>query len=428
MKKIYLLLVMAVLGLNVSAQVWDGASAKPWTQGDGSENNPYQIESPEQLAYLSQRVAEKETFEGKFFKMVNNLDMGGKAFTPIGLFNEEQNSSTGETTDKSLYFKGIFDGNFKTIRNLLINKGTSQTTDETGTSYISVGLFACSHPSTVIRNVVLDTSSNIAVAGQYVGAFIGVMKGGLLENCMNLGSVSGQATVGGLVGFILQRSTIQYCANKGTVKAPGIETGGIAAHIEKDAVIRGCYNAGDITTDYYFTGGIAGTSYDTPTVTNCYNIGKVSGLSSPYISQPHAILGENDKNSAIVANNYYVKSLAGVDDVAGMDQTEEEMKSESILAKLNKDDANNPFVADKQNTNNGFPVLFWEQNTVTAINHTDAATNPRISHGTISSTKPVVVWNLAGQVIACGKNIHLDKKGIYLVGQQGKPAMKVMVK
>lgn len=78
MKKIFTALFAFVATLTASAQAWDGTAAI-WTNGDGTEANPYLIETPANLAYLSTSVNATETYEGKFFKVANELNMGADA-------------------------------------------------------------------------------------------------------------------------------------------------------------------------------------------------------------------------------------------------------------------------------------------------------------------------------------------------------------
>lgn len=52
MKKFYFLSLMFALVLQATAQVWDGVTSQVWTQGEGSQSNPYLIETPAHLAYF----------------------------------------------------------------------------------------------------------------------------------------------------------------------------------------------------------------------------------------------------------------------------------------------------------------------------------------------------------------------------------------
>ena len=119
MKKIYALFLALLSVWQVSAQSWDGTSAEVWTQGEGTEQAPYLIEKPSNLAYLSQKVTAGESYEGKFFKLTTNLDMNGKDFPVIGYYYEKADPETGDPIeDMSHYFAGVFDGNHKMIDGL----------------------------------------------------------------------------------------------------------------------------------------------------------------------------------------------------------------------------------------------------------------------------------------------------------------------
>ena len=79
-------------------KIWDGKTTiKP--TGDGCEDDPFIIESGENLAY----VAQKMTFDGfYYFSVVKDINLGGHDWTPIG-----QSSSNA--------FTGMFLGNGYTI-------------------------------------------------------------------------------------------------------------------------------------------------------------------------------------------------------------------------------------------------------------------------------------------------------------------------
>ena len=80
MRKFYLLLLFLLLSvLCINAQkVWDGNTIEKWNRGDGTEENPFLIEKPEHLAYLSKSVRNGETYAGKYFSLTSDLDMGNK--------------------------------------------------------------------------------------------------------------------------------------------------------------------------------------------------------------------------------------------------------------------------------------------------------------------------------------------------------------
>lgn len=64
---IILLVIIGSLGNNLMAIVWDGTSKTIWTQGQGTKNAPYLIETPAQLAYLSTQVKAGNNYNGVYF-------------------------------------------------------------------------------------------------------------------------------------------------------------------------------------------------------------------------------------------------------------------------------------------------------------------------------------------------------------------------
>src|SRR3712207_1208576 len=338
MKKIYFLLAMLAFVFTASAQSWDGVTATLWVNGDGSAANPYLIEKPEQLAYLSKSVGEGESYEGKNFLLTANLDMGGKEFPVIGKYDKSIDSETNITTDESLYFKGVFDGGYNTIDNLLITKAPETTGSLNGQamSLGGVALFSCTTDGSVIKNVVIGANSKVNVEGDVVGSIIGVMEGGTLENSLNLASVTSFTFAGGLVGTMTGSASIRNCANRGNVTASGMVCGGIVGQMEQTSAVVGCCNRGVVTGSSYYVGGIAGIAYDQTVVNNCYCAAKVSGPSS-FMGKPGAIIGERDRNEIVSENDYFVQALTAVDDAKATAIEENELKSADGVAKRSEE-------------------------------------------------------------------------------------------
>ena len=71
MKKLFtftFLLLYAFSVTTFAASTWDGISvSEEFSGGDGSERNPWQIHSPQDLALLSRQVNGGETFTGQYF-------------------------------------------------------------------------------------------------------------------------------------------------------------------------------------------------------------------------------------------------------------------------------------------------------------------------------------------------------------------------
>jgi hypothetical protein len=128
-------------------------------------------------------------------------------------------------------FTGIFDGQGHEIRDLFIN-----CPGENG-----VGLFGYVDVGGVIQNVGVVNAS--VTGGDYVGGLAGENLIGSLSNCYSSGNVTGEKSVGGLVG-----------TNQGSV--------------------RDCYSSGNVTGEEH-VGGLAGLSDGT--VSNSYSAVSVTG-------------------------------------------------------------------------------------------------------------------------------------------------------
>ncbi len=203
------------MGMTASA-AWDGTAAEGFAGGDGSEDNPFEIATGEQLAYFEKQTTDGESYENKYLKLTADIDLGGREWTPIGSYTS---------------FKGCFDGNGHSVSNFIINDAYS----------CYVGLFADNR----------GTIKNLGV-----------------ENA----KVTGDAFVGGICGFNYEDGTISNCYNTGTVSGSS-NVGGICGN--NDGAIQNCYNTGAVNGSNYAIGGVCGTSDGT--ITNCYNAGTVNG-------------------------------------------------------------------------------------------------------------------------------------------------------
>lgn len=103
-------LIAAVLCMVSCIYASNDAKAAVSFEGSGSAEDPYLIREAEDLVRLSERVNyEGATFENQYFSLVNDIDMSGISFTPIGVYGSEK------------YFFGTLDGNGNAIKNLFVD-------------------------------------------------------------------------------------------------------------------------------------------------------------------------------------------------------------------------------------------------------------------------------------------------------------------
>ena len=100
---------------NVPDSVWTDYAAAEFAGGTGSETDPYQIATAEQLAKLSKDVSDGTNYQGKFFELTECIDLSSHRWVPIGVWRVD-----GSTTNKS--FQGFLDGNNKTISGLIVDE------------------------------------------------------------------------------------------------------------------------------------------------------------------------------------------------------------------------------------------------------------------------------------------------------------------
>lgn len=430
MKKTFLLLLGIILAATAGAQVWDG-TASPWTAGSGTQNDPYLIETPAQLAHLSKQVKAGETYEGKYFKLTDNLDMGadkGLKFDPIGFFDEYvDQENEGQLIDDSKYFLGVFDGNGKTIDNIHI-----YFVDEVN-SVGGTGLFACISKNAEVKNLTIGSKSTVEGL-DVTGTIVGAMKGGKVSNCVSYASVnmSGGMGQGGIAGSLLG-GEISQCINHGSIDAQQ-NVGGIAGFVDRNGKITNCYNSAPVLFKGYYAGGIVGY-LSQGTVNNCYNTGKVK---SDWTGC--AVIGTFD-NGVQVSDCFYLKMAdAAFDETPGVTaKTADEMKSAEFIAQL--DNGQGIWTADTKNINGGYPVLKWQNSEATSISGLTTADESGIAvNGHYVSAKydkpcRITVSTIDGKTVADsvvnGGSVYVPAEGLYIVtvySGNSRQSHKIIVK
>ncbi len=109
---VFILLPMAVLADPPEPTVWDGTVEAFALLDSGQANaadNPYIIDTAAKLAQLSVSVNSGVTYEGKHFRLTENLNLNERDWTPIG-------------ADDLSCFNGIFDGYGHSISGLNVNQ------------------------------------------------------------------------------------------------------------------------------------------------------------------------------------------------------------------------------------------------------------------------------------------------------------------
>ena len=262
---------------------WDGSVADAYEGGDGTEENPYQIATPQQLALLAQQT---------------NNGTGGDAHYILMddiCLNVENDSIDwiviGKETSQNLpiYFTGVFDGNGHTIEKMIIRE-----------NHIDAGLFGHTRGA-VIKNLrVVDAAIQV---GSDVGIIVGQAYNTSILNCTVQNSTiskehNGYNYVGGIVGGYYPTDNasdtvyIKDCVSEVRFLNPEsfFIAGGIVGRcmtMSTDggfAVIENCENRNDVG-GYDYVGGIMGSADNSHNgqsraliIKGCRNYGNISSI------------------------------------------------------------------------------------------------------------------------------------------------------
>lgn len=312
---------------------WNGITTSQ-PHGKGTEDEPYQIGTAQEMAWLAYAVNNQMESEGYCAVLTADIDLGYCQWPVIGVL-----SGNGQRA-----YTGTFDGQGHTVSGLNITSlggrqklglfGVAQDAvienltvrgniDLTGvrsydttTGYIIGGVLGSGEvkdgKGVTIRNCVSQVDISVSFVNDQkaqnsaVGGLVGRLSGSgshEITNCRNegriytafepgayyLGGSGGNGGQGGIVGFIGASAQLERCVNTGTVyagRAAGV--GGIVGNAGAGGVtitLNQCANQGTVSNDTGGallrkggTGGIIGLApTGSVTISSCYNTGAVAG-------------------------------------------------------------------------------------------------------------------------------------------------------
>jgi hypothetical protein len=356
---------------NTGSSCWDGSVADAYEGGDGTEGNPYQIATPQQLALLAQQT-NTGTGGDAHYILVNDICL-----------NVENDSIDwpviGKETSQNLpiYFTGVFDGNGHTIERMIIRENhldaglfghtrgavikNLHVTDASIQVGSDVGIIVGQAYNTSIINCTVQNSSisHEHNSNNYVGGIVGgyyptdnasdtvyikdcvsevrflnperfFIAGGIvgrcmtmsvdggyavIENCENRSDVRGSHHVGGIMGDADNSHNgeslaliIKGCRNYGTISSTTF-CGGIVAHSWGIQMI-GCLNMGEVVASDVNSDVLVGglaALLKESVMVECVNKGNVISESN-FGTQIGGLVGYNDES--VIANSYNLGTIA----------------------------------------------------------------------------------------------------------------------
>ncbi len=316
---------------NVPDTVWTDYAAADFAGGTGTEADPYQIATAEQLAKLSKDVSEGNKYQGMFFEITENIDLSSHRWIPIGINKWELSGAT-----TSNWFEGFIDGNDKTISGLIVDERTDKNAagffgdirnvrggtvgakdliisdaniyaDEEGLMELRAGIFAGYVSTNPGQQVVFE---NITVSGDIeiestdgfnnVGGMIGYGDGVKATNCKaeNI-SVAGASNSGGFIGNSGD-SVFENCEASGTISGMWA-LGGFVGYTSTtslsdpttQSVYKHCVADVEITGSDWRLGGFAGYA-EYGSFDNCVAFGNVTSTVDGWGPNVGGFIGQSD--------------------------------------------------------------------------------------------------------------------------------------
>lgn len=334
--------------------------SQTYSGGDGTAGNPFHIATKSDLHYLCEHSVDwdqhfKQTaniaFSTEDFESGGDFENGGQGFSPIG--------------NASVSFTGSYHGGDFSIDSLVINRPSQNL----------VGFFGLIESEYTISNLRL---TNFFISGyEYTGGLVGlsdcyivsiqctgIVNGlnyvggitgnnyGTIKNCRVHISILGEGNVGGIAG---QNSGIEInqCFSRGALSG-NAHVGGLVGFNAKKTV--NCYSTASVIGTHAI-GGLTG--YNNDTIINCYSVGEVFGTDF--------YGGLVGFNNAIVDSSFWdVETSGQLSSMGGSGKSSVEMKTLILFTDASWD-FEDEIVNGLENiwklhcaTNEGYPILFWE--------------------------------------------------------------------
>jgi hypothetical protein len=304
--------------LSMNAWVYEagkypGLSSRPakidissfFASGNGTEKNPYIINTRRHLEDFSMLVNMGHHFFGNHLKLGASIALNDT----LGWQEWADNPPANVWTPIGIYFYKPFKGNFNGgdffVSGVYINSEAKN----------KQGFFGNVNSGGVVRNLGV-IASYIKGKGN-IGGLVGMNAGGIISSSYFSGIVDGvsEGIIGGLVGY--NEGTINRSYSTGLVMGKHC-TGGLVG-INVYGTISSSYSASVVETDYS-AGGLVGLN-NSGTINNSYSTGAVAG--ELYAGGLVGANNSEDLNNkipyihAIISNSYSTGAVTGKEYVGG---------------------------------------------------------------------------------------------------------------
>ncbi len=395
-----------------AADPWDGTSQK-WTNGSGTQTDPYLIETPSNLAYLV-RVG---GYKGVYFLQTTDLDINGKqivdpAYTNKKNFYGNYDGGNHQIVNVASYlFGAVKDASIQNVtiagsstysmiqtaqgNTTLTNCHNKSTAEISGAGLVVIAengclsMHRCSNYAVIKSAYTYKEITTNWTKFRCAGGLVGKANNIIAEYCANNANITHQQVVsggyinnyvhcylyvGGIVGCIDTIADISYSYNKGNIIGEYNCSGGSyvqqytycagivgyrGSTTTKGSKIFSCFNSGNITSSEY----AYGIACFRGKVSKCYSRGKISsgegytdvaGIDRSSTITDCYFAGSSGKVGEETTKHLYYQ----VNNSSAIPKEEEFMKSPSFVSLLNG--VGDYFYPDYTNINDGYPILRWQ--------------------------------------------------------------------
>lgn len=257
---------------------------------------PLEINNAQDLMNFAASVNAGNDYKEKTIMLIADIDLAGKTWVPIGEGNRKVPQHV---------FKGTFEGNNHTIKNLSSNgyNPSSVAVNDDGDMLYAYGLFGIVEGATIrnvkFENISIDTAKTINSTnykGDSVGAVVGyAFKNATITGCEVLsGSINGHDAVAGIIGRAYgeneesDKFEISNCKNYATIQATKGKVAGVIGitgnlgNSRYSSIIQNCENRGTITGNKAGTAGIIAYVNKNTTINSCHNYGVIGSSNDQY--------------------------------------------------------------------------------------------------------------------------------------------------
>ena len=333
--------------------------------GDGTQNSPFIMQTPEQLKYFSIVVNAGRTFEGEYIKLAADIMLNDTTDWKNWANNPSANSWTPVGTSSSR-FRGTFDGDDYVIGGIYVNS-----------------------------------------LSDYQGLF-GAIGGAVIKNLGVVASyVKGKNYVGGLTGHSNSGSMITNCYAVLNVEGTGTGSVGGLAGCNLNGTITDCYAAGAVT-GITGVGGLLGENYNGGMITNCYAASNVAGsVGASSVGGLVGLLAQGE-----ITNSYYDKETSGQSgDEKGAGMTTAQMTQQTTYADWDF----TGIWAISPTKNNGYPFLRVSVKNILGVITSGVYNETKLLGGTVvpaGATNGAIVYSvISGGAAINGNSITFNAVG-----------------